>query len=91
MPRSIPKWVSGTLLSPSQQRAVLASYIHRYTGEHHPAWVVGELNAKPQYPTDAEWLQHTFFAVTKDYKLDRRVRHCRSHDGWSELAKDLPR
>lgn len=85
-----PKWMPGSSLAPSIQREILAAYIYRHTGEHKPAGAT-VFNAKPSYATDAEWLAHTWFAVTADFRrLDRRVKHCRSHDGWSAMVKDIP-
>lgn len=75
------RWIPGHLLPGSLQRRVLLTYVHRHTGEHVPEWARTS-GARPQYATDAEWLRHTHFAVTKDGRcLDARVKHCRSHDG----------
>lgn len=78
-----PDWRTGDELSPATRRDALARYVHRYTGEHVPAWAT---TADPRYfeggrypvqfATDADWLKATHFAVTKSGKLNNRYRHC---------------
>lgn len=57
----------GSDLTPLEKKIVLARFVHRFTAENPPAgksW------------SDADWLEHTEFVVTKSGKLDRRARQC---------------
>ena len=59
--------VVGSELPHFVQQDALSSFVHRFTGEHIPAWSKeaapnGRFYA-PQYRNDQEWLQHTLFAV----------------------------
>lgn len=76
------KWVYGDTLAPSVQRECLARFTYRHTGEHKPTWAKDPPDFpglyKPVYVTDAHWLRCTEFAVTKDGRLDNRVRRCMS-------------
>jgi hypothetical protein len=74
----------GYALHPDDQRHVLAAYVHRFTGEHTPAWVgqAGEGNYKPQFRDDKEWLINTVFTVNKNGRLDKRAKYCRSTPTW---------
>jgi len=72
----------GTELHPDDQKRVLASYVHRYTGDHKPGWADG---TKPdgteyqvQFADDADWLSHTLFSVRADGRLDHSTHHCES-------------
>lgn len=57
----------GATLSPALQQDALRSFVHRYTGEHVPAWSQKEApNGSfyaPQYVNDKEWLEKTMFPV----------------------------
>ena len=76
----------GDKLSPEDQRHVLAAYVHRFTGQHHPNWAKGEWkDGKPyplQFKDDAEWLANTQFAIKADGSLDGRVKECQSKPTW---------
>jgi hypothetical protein len=77
----------GNTLTQATQQKCLNRYVHRYTGNHKPAWVIHKTwkDGKPyplQFATDAEWLANTFFAVRKDGQLDGRHAHCESHPTW---------
>lgn len=78
--------MKGTDLSPEDQRYVLASYVHRLTGDHRPIWAVqSSWHGKPyplQFANDREWLEHTTFAVTMKGRLDRSVGRCFSCPTW---------
>lgn len=71
----------GSELSFEQKRYVLSVYVHRYTKDHIPAWsrrTWKDGKAYPvQYGSDQEWLERTYFNVTKDGHLVRN-RDCYS-------------
>lgn len=85
MTRTMP----GNCLTPDDQKHALASFVHRFTGEHKPAWV-NQLPRpdgtpyKVQFRDDAEWLTLTDFYVTKTGRLDGRKHECVSHPSWPE-------
>ena len=76
----------GIELTQEQQRHVLSTYVHRYTGTHKPQWAqVVMKNGKPypvQFASDAEWLANTQFRVTKTGKLDSRCLYHMSTPTW---------
>lgn len=76
----------GTDLSAEDQREALSSYVHRYTGDHTPAWAKEprpDGGAYPlQFATDAEWLANTWFKVTAAGRLDHRGKQCQSCATW---------
>lgn len=78
----------GTELNAVQQREALAHFVHRYTREHMPEWARKPRKDSKLYPvqfvSDADWLAHTYFSVTKDGKLSRRERYCQSHPTWPD-------
>jgi hypothetical protein len=78
------KTLKGNQLHPDDVRHVLASYVHRYTMTHRPAWANREdsKNCLPQFKDDADWLANTEFAVKKDGRLDKRVKSCTSSPTW---------
>lgn len=60
-----------------------ATYPHRFTMEHIPAWALkarpDRKYCAPQYRTDAEWYAHTVFPGEKDHpEYPRRAQHCYS-------------
>ena len=81
-----PNWRRGTELDHDSQREVLAAYVHRFTGDHKPAWAREPMpNGKPypvQFASDADWLANTLFEVTKAGRLNRRQRYCYSRPTW---------
>ena len=81
-----PMYVLGTALHSDDRRHVLATYVHRFTGDHRPAWVAkGMPNGQPyplHFASDADWLAHTLFRVRTSGRLDMRVRSCESHPTW---------
>ena len=83
--------VKGTELTIEDQKTVLRSYVHRYTGDRRPEWACKPRpDGSPyqaQFRDDADWLEHTTFAVRKDGRLDRRVRRCESHPTWPNGEK----
>jgi hypothetical protein len=77
-------WIKGTELSAAMKREALARFINRYTGDHTPAWVMRskEYVYPVQFADDADWLAHTYFAVTAKGTFDGRIHHCESHPTW---------
>lgn len=71
----------GDKLTPEDQKRVLAAYVHRYTGDHTPAWVTSIL-FPINFRDDADWLANTEFHVTANGRLDLRWRSCESHPTW---------
>lgn len=78
----MPKLVSGSDLPPALQREARARFVHRYTGEHMPAWVRQQRARGIYYPVhfrdDAEWLARTEFFVNVDGSLSERPSYCYS-------------
>lgn len=78
--------LKGTQLSEQDRRLVLARFVHRFTGNHHPNWAIKEWkDGKPyplQFADDNDWLDNTMFAVRTDGSLDNRVKHCFSSPTW---------
>jgi hypothetical protein len=77
---------TGGRLHPDDRRYVLAAYVHRFTGNHKPAWASKPMPNGGSYPLqfadDADWLRNTHFAVRTDGRLDRRAKHCTSNPTW---------
>lgn len=73
--------IRGTCLIEVDQTNVLNQYIHRYTKDHKPSWVTWQ---SVQFESDQDWLENTFFKVTKQGRLDKRVKYCESHPTWPE-------
>lgn len=69
----MPTMTRGSDLSPALQRQALATYVHRFTGDHRPAWSRKPRDDGRPYPlqfaSDREWLEHTDFPVTKTGRL----------------------
>ena len=88
MPSRSVRMVKGSTLAPEVQRQCLARFVHRFTREHVPAWAreprPDGQPYKVQFASDAEWLAHTSFAVTRDGSLDKRVASCMSAPTWPE-------
>ena len=79
-------------LTQTQQRQVLNSYIHRFTGQHKPSWVKDITITPCQFKDDKDWLEHTRFYVTKNNQLSKRHRYCESNPTWPnnpELRKEV--
>lgn len=78
----------GTQLDYSDQRHVLAAFVHRFTREHKPAWASQPWKEGKPYPvqfaSDADWLAHTRFAVRANARVDQRVRYCESSPTWPD-------
>lgn len=78
----------GSELSVADQRYVLAAFVNRHTRDHPAVWAKGEWRGGKPYPmqfaSDADWLAHTRFAVTKNGNIDRRVSNCESMPTWPD-------
>lgn len=76
----------GKDLTAEEQTHALRAYVHRYTGDHRPAWANEprpDGGAYPlQFASDAEWLAHTWFKVTATGRLDARAQQCQSDATW---------
>ncbi len=83
------KWVWGHELSPEVQRQALATYVYRYTRDHVPAWAIRDKRADGtpfpvQFASDADWLEHSRFPVTKAGRLASRPPYCYSDPTWPD-------
>lgn len=62
------KLVKGARLTSAQKRAVLAAFVHRFTGEHRPAWSLQKMpnggSYAPTHATDTEWVNDHAFYIT---------------------------
>ncbi len=80
------KQIPGHQLKESAKREALARYIHRFTGDHRPAWAKDRRPDGSPYPVqfkdDAEWLANTWFIVRNDGELPRCYRDCQSNPTW---------
>jgi hypothetical protein len=78
----------GIQLCYSDQQHVLATYVHRFTKDHKPAWASQPWkNGQPypvQFASDADWLANTRFAVGVIGRLDQRVHYCESSPTWPD-------
>jgi hypothetical protein len=79
-------YVNGLTLSPALQREALTRYVHRFTGEHAPAWARSPRPCGRPYPVqfrdDRDWLANTDFPVTKAGELSAWPGDCRSRPTW---------
>ena len=79
------KPVLGSALSPENRQDALSRFVHRFTGDHRPAWAaVGREDRTPfpvQFANDADWLAHTIFHITEDGRISGR-RGCESSPTW---------
>lgn len=78
--------IRGSDLSQKLQRECLARFIYRYTDNHTPDWARNVLlNGKPylsQFASDSDWLENTFFWITKSGELSLKHRYCESYPTW---------
>lgn len=58
------------------QKLILERATRRYTGEFTPEWAAGraEYECRKSYATDKEWLENSFFQVSKSGKLHQYFR-----------------
>lgn len=80
--------LAGNLLSPKDQKTVLAKYVNRYTKDHKPQWAYELCPDGTKYPvgfeSDKEWLEHSLFLTTSKGRLDNRAKWCESHPTWPD-------
>lgn len=78
----------GSELSPAVQAECKARWIHRFTGEHRPAWADKPMpdckRYQVQFKDDADWLAHTLFCCNKDGSLNKSARYCESSPTWPD-------
>lgn len=83
---STMKQVKGSDLRPEVQRDALNRFVHRYTGDHKPAWanrIWKDLKPYPlQFKDDTDWLANTLFWVKADGTLSNRHSFCYSSPTW---------
>lgn len=86
----------GSNLRPEVQREALNRFVHRFTGNHKPAWANkiwrDNLPYPLQFKDDADWLANTLFYVKADGTLSNRHSSCYSSPTWPnnpELRKDF--
>lgn len=72
----------GNQLNESDKAHVLSAYVYRKTVENMARNAAAVRTAGNRLPpiTDAQWLAITDFAVTQSGRLDKRSRHCMTHD-----------
>ena len=89
-----PLWVPGTLLLEEDQRYALSAFVHRHTRDHTPAWAKQIWkNGRPypvQFASDGDWLAHSYFQVTGQGRLDKRIKHCNSYPTWPDTNGRSP-
>lgn len=71
----------GSDLNLTEKKIVLGRYVNRFTADHTPPWA-RESNAPVQFASDADWLAHTEFRITKAGRLCRRAKYCYSSPTW---------
>lgn len=69
--------ILGSMLPRRLQEEVKRIFVYRYTGNHIPRWA--DKSIPPLFKSDKEWLENTWFEVTKKGELSRRTTHCTSH------------
>ena len=79
----------GNRLSLDDQKYVLGAYVHRYTKDHKPAWASKPWKDGQPYPvqfaSDADWLEHTLFNVSRSGRVIRRLgQECYSRPTWPD-------
>lgn len=86
------KQIKGSQLGPIEQCKALSSFVHRYTRDHMPQWVVrGRAVGKVysvEFDSDQDWLEHTLFWVRNDGQLSRRHIYCESSPTWPDGQKN---
>lgn len=79
-------YVNGNKLCGADQAKVIASFVHRFTGNHIPAWARGKRPDGTAYPlqfaNDTDWLANSSFLVRANGRLDNRARFCQSTPTW---------
>lgn len=76
--------IRGDQMSPKLRREALARFVHRFTKDHVPHWSKSNPACPVQFASDADWLEHTDFTITKQGELHRGVRYCHSTPTWPD-------
>lgn len=78
--------LTGAELCSDDQAQALRAFVHRFTGDHKPAWARKPMpngqTYQVQFADDSDWLANTRFAVTKAGRLDKRHGACESTPTW---------
>lgn len=78
----------GSDLPPRLQAEALRAYVHRFTRDHVPMWAkVPRPDGTPypvQFASDADWLAHTMFCVTRSRPMGLAEAPCRSNPTWPD-------
>lgn len=79
----------GCDLTKSEQQHVLSAFVHRFTKDHIPTWSRQKRpdgnDYKPQFASDQDWLNNTFFQVTpKKGNLCKSTKSCYSNPTWPD-------
>jgi hypothetical protein len=69
----------GHNLHPADREHVLNAYTNRHTGDHRQSYC-----KYLHFKDDLDWLRHTYFRVTKKFRLDGRVHRCESYPTWPD-------
>lgn len=87
-------FLKGSDLNAQDQADALRRYVHRFTRDHKPDWARKPWkDGKPypvQFASDADWLAHTLFGVTKDGHLDKRATSCQCSPTWPDNGGKMP-
>jgi hypothetical protein len=79
-------WILGSKLSAALKRQALSLYVHRFTGNHRPAWSNGiwkdGLTYPLQFKDDEDWLANTSFPISEKGTFDKRAQYCSSNPTW---------
>lgn len=82
------RMLTGTQLTAADRAHVLNTFVHRFTGDHKPAWAhtlrPDGTPYMPQFADDADWLCNTKFMVKADGRIDMRAKFCESHPTWPQ-------
>jgi hypothetical protein len=76
--------ILGSELGALAQAYAKRRFVHRFTKEHKPQWAYCNYGTKPHFASDADWLAHTFFWVTKAGKISERHKYCESSPTWPD-------
>jgi hypothetical protein len=89
-PIEMVMFIRGSELCDRLQRHAKSMYVHRFTGDHFPAWARSPRpDGRPyplQFADDRDWLANTFFPITKAGEIAKRPSHCESRPTWPNHA-----
>jgi hypothetical protein len=83
----MPMLIRGSELYEPLKKEVLQRFCMRFTKDHIPAWglIRGPKGFyKPQFASDVEWLENTFFWITKSGRIADRPKFCESRPTWPD-------